>query len=148
MTTKIESFYQLRKKYRGAHVFGFGVFVSAWIARAIYKIAKLNMEYLHLVIFIILLLSLAYLAYFAIRFNIIERKIKEDLSLREALHDELFQLNELKAWRTAFFSVISFNVLVAILSLFVVFEDLMLIFITTLLIGFGSYSLTLYILDR
>jgi hypothetical protein len=55
---------------------------------------------------LILLLSLAYLAYYAIRFNIVEHKIKEGLSLREALHNELFQLNELKAWRTAFFSVI------------------------------------------
>ena len=76
------------------------------------------------------------------------RKIREDPSLKEALHDELFQLNELKAWKTAFFSVIGFNVLVAVLSLFIVFEDLMLIFLTTLLIGFGSYSLTLYLLDR
>lgn len=127
---------------------GLGIFVIAWITRSIYKVADLDMENLHLVIFIILLLSLAYLAYYAIMVNIIEHKIKEDLSLREALHDELFKLNELKAWKTAFFSVIGFNVLVAILSLFIVFEDLMLIFITTLLIGFGSYSLTLYILDR
>ena len=148
MTTQIETFFQLRKKYRGAHVLGLGIFFMAWIARSAYKIAKLDMEYLHLVIFIILLLSLAYLAYYAIRFNIIERKIKQDGSLREALHDELFQLNELKAWRTAFFSVISFNVFIAVLSLFLVFEDLMLIFITVLLIGFGSYSLTLYLLDQ
>jgi uncharacterized protein with PQ loop repeat len=148
MTTQIEVFYQLRKKYRGAHVLGLSIFFFAWIARSIYKISTSNMENVHLIIFILLLLSLAYLAYFAIRFNIIERKIKQDPSLREALHDELFQLNELRAWRTAFFSVISFNLIVALLSLFIVFEDFMLIFITTLLIGFGSYSLTLYILDR
>ena len=148
MATQIETFYQMRKKYHGAHVLGLVIFAIAWIARAIYKTANLNIDNLHLVIFIILLLSLAYLAYYAIRFNIVESKIKQDQTLREALHDELFQLNELKAWRTAFFSVIAFNVLVALLSLFVIFNDLMLICITALLIGFGSYSLTLHILDR
>jgi hypothetical protein len=148
MSTQIETFYNLRKKYRGAHVFGLSVFTLAWIARSIYKVSNSDNESLHLVIFLILLLSLVYLAYYAIRFNIIERKIKNDQSLKEALHDELFQLNELKAWKTAFFSLIGFIALMAILSFFVIFKDLMLIFITAFLIGFGSYSLTLYILER
>lgn len=148
MTTQIESFYQMRKKYRGAHVFGLSIFTIAWIARSIYKVTKLNMENLHLAIFIILLLSMVYMAYYAIKFIIVERRIKSKPALSEALHDELFQLNELKAWKTAFFSIVGFNVLAAIFSLFVNIEDLMLIFITTLLIGFGSYSITLYILER
>jgi len=148
MTTQIESLYRIRKKYRGAYIIGLSIFFIAWIARSICKVIELNMQDLHVTIFIILLLSLFYMAYYAIRFNIVERQIRGDPSLREALHDELFQLNELKAWRTAFFSVIGFTVLAAILSLFITIEDLMLIFITTLLIGFGSYSLTLYILER
>ena len=148
MTTQIESFYQMRKKYRGAHVLGLSIFFLAWIARSIYKISDVKMEIVHLVIFMILLISLVYMAFYAIKFNIVERRIKRDQTLKEALHDELFQLNELRAWKTAFFSVIGFNVIVALFSLFIVFEDLMIIFITTLLIGFGSYSVTLYILDR
>jgi hypothetical protein len=148
MTTRVEIFYQMRKKYRRAHVFGLSIFTSVWIARSIYKVTKLNMEELHLAIFLILLLSLAYMAYYAIRLNIIERKIKREPLLREALHDELFRLNVLKALKTAFFSVIGFNVLAAIVSLFINNEVLMLIFITILLIGFGSYSLTLFILER
>ena len=148
MTTQIESFYQMRKKYRGAHVLGLSIFFLAWIARSIYKISDVKMEIVHLVIFMILLISLVYMAFYAIKFNIVERRIKRDQTLKEALHDELYQLNELRAWKTAFFSVIGFNVIVALFSLFIVFEDLMIIFITTLLIGFGSYSVTLYILDR
>ena len=148
MTTQIESFYHLRKKYRGGHVFGLGIFIIAWIAYSIYRFIKLNTENLLWAIFIVLVLSLVYLAYNAIRFNIVERQIKSNPALKEALHDELFQLNELKAWKTAFFSVIGFTVLSAISSLFIDIEDIMLIFITTLLIGFGSYSFTLYILER
>jgi hypothetical protein len=148
MSSQIESYYQMRKKYRGAHVLGLGIFFMAWVARSIYKIADMETESVYFVIFIILLLSLGFMGYYAIRFNIIERKIKADQSLKEALHDELFRLNELKAWKIAFFSVIGFNLLAAILSLFIIFDDLMLIFITTLLIGFGSYSLTLHILER
>jgi hypothetical protein len=148
MRTEIETLYQLRKKYRGAHVLGLGIFFIAWLARSVFKIADVDMENVHLAIFIILLLSLVFLSYNAIRFNIIERRIKKDSVLKEALHDELYQLNDLKAWKTAFFSIIIFIALVAILSLFIFFEDLMLIFITTFLIGFGSYSLTVYILER
>ena len=148
MTTSIELHYQLRKKFRGAHILGLIIFTLAWIARSVYKTANLDIENVHLVIFIVLLFSLAYLAFYAIRLNMLEHRIRSNPDLKEALYDELFRLNELKAWRTAFFSVIGFNVVIAILSLFIHFEDLMLIFITVLLIGFGSYSLTLYLLDR
>lgn len=148
MPTQIETFYQKRKKYRGAHIGGLIIFFLAWISRSIYKISQQNLEYLHSGIFLILMLSLVFLAYYAVRVNILEHQIKKDSTLREALHDELFRLNELKSWKVAYFAVIGFVVLVAILSLFIVFKDLMLIFITTLLIGFGSYSLSLYILDR
>ena len=80
MSTRIESFYQMRKKYRGAHVLGLSIFFLAWIARSVYKIAEAEIESLYLVILIVLLLSLVYLAYYAIRFNLVERKIKADKS--------------------------------------------------------------------
>lgn len=148
MLTQPEILYNLRKKYRGAHVLGLGMFTLAWIARSIYKVTNSENERLHLVIFIFLLLSLFYLAFYAIRLNIVEHKINNDPSLKEALHDELFQLHELRAWKTAFFCLMSFNILMAIFSLFVVIDDIMLIFITSFLVGFGSYSLTMYILER
>ena len=148
MANKIEMFYQNRKKYRGAHIIGLSIFLLAWIARSIYKLSGTDMENIHLFIFIILLLSLLYMAYNAIRLNIVERKIKADINLREALHDELFKLNELKSWKFAFFTIIVFIAIISILSFFIKFEDLMLIFVTTFIIGFGSYSLTLHILDR
>lgn len=148
MSTKGEIYYNLRKKYRGAHVYGLIAFTLAWIARSIYKISHFEDENLYLVIFVILFLALAYLSYYAIRFNIVERKINRDPSLKEALHDELFQLNELRAWKTAFFSLMGFNILMALLSLFVVFNDIMLVFITSFLVGFGSYSMTMYILEK
>lgn len=41
-----------------------------------------------------------------------------------------------------------FVILAAVASLFVHYRDPMLIFITTLLVGFGTYNTTVYLLDR
>jgi hypothetical protein len=148
MSTQIEIFYQIRKKYRGAHIFWLVIFTVAWIMRSVLKITNAENETMQQITMVVLLLSLIILAYYAIRFNIVEHKINKDDKLKKALHDELFQLNELKAWKTAFFSVMGFILLIAVFSIFVVISDLMLICITALLIGFGTYSFTLYIRER
>jgi di/tricarboxylate transporter len=111
-------------------------------------VGDLELDILEALAMTVLLLAVLFQAYFALRYNLLEREINRDPILKDALNDELMRLNQLKAWRTAFFSLIIFIVVVAILSLFINFKDLMLIFITALLIGFGTYNTTLYILDR
>ena len=76
MQNQIEALYAARKKYRGSHVLGLGIFLMTWIARSISKIAGLKLQNLNLAVLLILLLALLYLAYFAMRVNLIERKIK------------------------------------------------------------------------
>jgi hypothetical protein len=68
--------------------------------------------------------------------------------LKDALNNELVQLNELKAWRASFFSVIGFIVVAAVLSIFMHINDIMLVFLTALLIGFGTHNTAVYLLDR
>lgn len=70
------------------------------------------------------------------------RKIKKDPSLKDPLNNELVQHNELIAWRASFFSVIGFIDVAAVVSIFVHINDLMLIFLATLLIGFGTHNAT------
>jgi hypothetical protein len=148
MSTQIEIADQRRTRYRGGHIVWLIVFFVAWLVRSILKVAELEMDTLHTGLLAVLIFSVLAQAYYAVRIKLLEREIRRDPSLRHALDNELVHLHQLKAWRAAFFTVILFIVLAAVLSLFVDFNDLMLIFITALLIGFGTYNTTVYFLDR
>jgi len=78
----------------------------------------------------------------------VERKIRKDPVLKEALYNEMVQLNELKAWRAAFFSLILFILLAAYLIVADILKDPMILVVTALLVGFGSYNVTVYLLDK
>jgi uncharacterized membrane protein YcfT len=148
MTTKTEIMDQKRKKFRRGYIIWLVVFFIAWIARSVLKIFELEMDLLETILLVILLLSVSIQAFYALKDNLLNLKMKKDPLLREAMNDELVQLNELKAWKTAFFSLIGYIIVVAIVSLFITFNDQMLIFVTALLIGFGSYNTAVYILNR
>ena len=148
MSTQIEMMDQERTRCRGGHIVWLIVFFIAWIVRSVLKIAELEMDTAYTVLMAVLILSVLVQAYYAVRIKLVERRINRDASLKHALNNELVRLNQLKAWRASFFSVILFIVVSAVVSLFVDFNDLMLIFITALLIGFGTYNTTVYLLDR
>jgi hypothetical protein len=148
MTSQIEIFDERRRKYRGGLILGSLIFFLAWIGYVIYRISEQELELLHKGLLTILIISVLFQAYFAIRYNLLEKKIREDPFLKEALHNELVRLNELKAWRASFFSVIGFIILAAVASIFVQINDLMLVFLTALLIGFGTHNVAVYLFDR
>jgi hypothetical protein len=148
MSTQIEMTDQERARYRGGHIVWLIVFFIAWVVRSVLKIAELEMDTTYTVLMAVLILSVLVQAYYAVRIKLVERRINRDASLKHALNNELVRLHQLKAWRASFFSVILFIVIAAVVSLFVDFNDLMLIFITALLIGFGTYNTTVYLLDR
>jgi hypothetical protein len=144
----IEFFDQKRKKYRGGTIIGTLIFFVAWLLRCVIKISEPEMETFHIIVLTILILSICSQAYFAVKLKFIEKKIKRDPVLKEALHNEWVRLNELKAWKVAFFSIIIYIIFVGILSFSVKINDTMLIVVTALLVGFGSYNTTLQILDK
>ena len=148
MTNQIEMYDRKRKKYRGGHILGFIVFFIAWIVRTLIKMLELKLGTLYSGSMIVLLLAIAVMAYFTVRFLIVERKIRKDPILKEALYNELVRLNELKAWRIGFFSLIVFIILAAYLIVAELLKDPMLLVVTALLVGFGSYNITVYLLDK
>jgi hypothetical protein len=148
MTNQIEMYDRKRKKYRGGHIIGFIVFFIAWIVRTLIKMLELKLGTLYTGSMIVLLLAIAVMAYFAARLVIVERKIRKDPIIKEALYNELVRLNELKAWRIGFFSLIVFIILAAYLIVADLLKDPMLLVVTALLVGFGSYNITVYLLDK
>lgn len=148
MTTQIEMYDQKRKRNRGGGLIGSAIFLVAWIGYVITRISCLNNDLLRTIVLAVLILAVLFQAYFAIKNVLLEREIKKDPQLKDALNNELVQLNELKAWRASFFSVIGFIVVAAVLSIFMHINDIMLVFLTALLIGFGTHNTAVYLLDR
>lgn len=148
MTTQIEMYDQKRKHNRGGGLIGSPIFLIPWIGYVITRIACLNYDLLRTIVLAILILAVLFQAYFAVKNILLEREIKKDPQLKDALNNELVQLNELKAWRASFFALIGFIVVAAVLSIFVQINDIMLVFLTALLIGFGTHNTAIYLLDR
>ena len=112
------------------------------------RISCLNNDLIPTIVLAVLILAVMFQAYFAIKNVLLEREIKKDPQLKDALNNELVQLNELKAWRASFFALIVFIVVAVFLSIFVQINDIMLVFLTALLIGFGTHNTAVYLLDR
>lgn len=148
MTTQIEIFDRDRKRYRTGLLVGSLVFLLAWFGYILVRVTPQPQELLHTIVLVVLIASLIVQAYFALRTTLLERNIRKDARLKEALNNELIQFNELKAWRIAFFAVVGFIVITAGFSFFVQIEDLMLVLLTLLLVGFGAHNLAIYVLDR
>jgi hypothetical protein len=148
MTNPIEMYDRKRKTYRGGHILGFIVFFIAWIVRTLIKTLDLKLGALYTGSMIVLLLAIGVMAYFAARLVIVERKIRKEPVLKEALYNELVRLNELKAWRIGFFSLIVFILLASYFIIAGLLKDPMLLVVTALLVGFGSYNIAVYLLDK
>lgn len=148
MTSKIELFDQKRKRFRKGTVTWLFVFVIAWIVRSALKVQAVEAGIWSKVLLAILVLSLVFQAYYVLREMLLGKEMRNDALLKEALNDELTQLNALRAWKAAFFAVIGYILIIAILSFFVQFNDLMLLLLTAFLIGFGTYNAAVYFLNR
>ena len=148
MTTQIEIFDRSRKRYRNGLLIGSFVFLLAWFGYILVRVSPRPMEIFHTIVLVVLITSLVVQAYYALRTTLLERQIRRDAKLNEALNNELIELNELKAWRAAFFSVLIFIAIIGVFSFFVQIKDLMLVLLTLLLVGFGAHNLAVYLLDR
>ena len=148
MTSKIELLDKKRKSYRKGYVIGFFVFLVTWFARSAMKTLDIGSNSLHDGLLAVLILVALVQAYYVRKETRLKDEFRNDKLVAEALNDELVQLNELKAWRIAFFSLIGYIMLLAVLSFFVEFNDLMMLLITAILIGFGTYNAAVYFLNR
>lgn len=148
MTSKIELLDKKRKNYRKGYVIGLFVFLFAWIVRSAMKTLDFGANSLQDSLLALLILAALVQAYYVQKEARLKDEYRNDEFVVEALNDELVQLNELKAWRIAFFAVMGYIIIVAVLSFFVLFNDLMMLLITAILIGFGSYNAAVYFLNR
>lgn len=148
MTTKIEFFDQKRKRNRGGFLVWSTIFFIAWFFRAGFKLLELENDLIYTILLVVLLVSIGFQVVFVLWDRRLDTEMKNDPLLREALNDELVQLNELRAWKVAFFALIGFILFAAIISMLIEINDLMLIYLTALLVGFGTRNMAVYFLNR
>ena len=120
------------------------------IARSAMEIAGKRAGTLWTVLNAVIVLSILWMIYFTTRLVIVVREIRKDPLLKEALNNELDRLNELKSWRVGFFSLIFFN-LIALYVFHVMavpLKEPVILLIISLLVGFGSFDIARYVLDR
>lgn len=150
MSNKIETYGQKRKKFRGGYLLGDIVFLIVFIARSAMEIAGKRAGTLWTVLNAVIVLSILWMIYFTTRLVIVVREIRRDPLLKEALNNELDRLNELKSWRVGFFSLIFFNLIALYVFhiMAVPLKEPVILLIISLLVGFGSFDIARYVLDR
>ena len=148
MTTNIERYDQKRNQNRRGFLVWSTVFFVAWFIRSALKLIEFESDPLYTLLLIVLLVSIGLQVVFVFKDRRLDQELKKAPHLMDALNDELVQLNGLKAWKVAFFALIGFIVFAAILSMLMVINDLMLIFLTALLVGFGTRNMAVHFLNR
>ncbi len=147
MTHRIEKFDMERKRLRGGHILSIIAFFLTWIAFASLEIAHLEESRLSRILLIICYIFLVAVVYFAVRLRRNAYLINRDPVLKEALHNELVQLNRLRAWRTAFIAMAVFLAAIGLLSFFVEIENLMIV-ASSLIVGLGTQRIAFFLLDK
>lgn len=148
MTTKIERVDQQRGKNRQGFLVWSTIFFISWFIRSGLKIAEVENDTVFTVLLVVLIISLVLQVVYMFRDHRLYVEMKQDPRLKEAMNDERIQLNELRAWKVGFFALIGFIIFAAIVSLLIEINDMMLVYLTALLIGFGARNTAVYLLDR
>lgn len=148
MTTNLEYFEQKRSHIRRNFLIWSTVFFVTWFVRSALKLAEVENDLIYTVLLIVLLVSLGFQVVFMLKDHSLDTEMKKHPQIREAMDDELVLLNELRAWKIAFFVLVGFILFAAVLSIVMRINDPMLIYITALLVGFGSRNMAVYTLNR
>lgn len=148
MTTNLEYFEQKRSHIRRNFLIWSTIFFVTWFVRSALKLAEVENDLIYTVLLIVLLVSLGFQVVFMLKDHSLDTEMKKHPQIREAMDDELVLLNELRAWKIAFFVLVGFILFAAVLSIVMRINDPMLIYITALLVGFGSRNMAVYTLNR
>jgi hypothetical protein len=148
VSSNIESYDRKRKRLRSGRVLGLVAFWMLFKIRSARVVAGWRPANEWTAMETALTLCVLVLAFFSFRLVFVERAIRRDPLLREALYNEMHRLNDLKAWRAALFCVMGLNAVMAFVAMAVPLRDPMILIVGNLLVGFGGFDVARYVLDR
>lgn len=145
MSSEIEIWEKRRVRYLEWFLVGFVIFMILSITRFFFRASGLNSKPIGVVVLAGLVLSVLILAASTMALAKMNSRFKEDPVLREALKNELVSYVELESWKAAYFGAIATTMFFAIAWFFYPVYDPVLVSITAIIAGAGSYILTFYI---
>jgi hypothetical protein len=104
----------------------------------------LNSQPIGIAVLIGLILSILLLALSVTGSALLEKTIKDDPLLREALHNELIQALEVQSWKAAYLGAVGTTIFFAVVWFFYPVSDPVLVALTAIIAGAGAYQATFY----
>ncbi|MEE9554351.1 MAG: hypothetical protein V3W18_08655 [candidate division Zixibacteria bacterium] len=148
MNRDIEKMDRARRSYLRGYLVAFVIFVILMFTRFFFRADNLNREPIGIVVLIGLIITVVIQAYYMMRLSLLQKKIRGNPELKEALEYELVRLHELKSWKAAYLAAIATTSFFAIVSFSYPICDLVMVALSSIIIGAGAYRMAFYILDR
>lgn len=144
MNSEIERLDQQRMRYLEWYLIGSIVFIILSVTRYFLRLGDLNASPVGQAVLYGLILSLLVLAVSALASTRLGRKINQDPALKEALNNELVQALDVQSWKAAFFGAIGTTMFFALSWFFYPVCDPVMVALTAIVVGLGSYQGTFY----
>jgi len=148
MSSPVETYDRLRRRYFLVYLVGQVSFLAAWIARLIMRETSVLRAWLDTAFALLLLLSVLVLFYSFLGLNKVRKAVISDPDLREALYDELVRLNWERAWKYGFLAVMAGLAFFAVFNFLSPVKDVFAFILTAFFAGASGYTFAFYRLDR
>jgi hypothetical protein len=148
MADEIEVMEARGRSYLKGYLIAFYIFMFLWIVRFFFRESGLNYEPIGYLVLAGLIIMVLIQAFFMGRLALWKKKVRGDSRLNAALNNELIKLYELRSWKIAFLSAVGSTFFFAVVSFFYPICDLVLVALTSLIVGGGAHMTAFYVMNR
>ncbi|MBE0687132.1 MAG: hypothetical protein IH585_14170 [Anaerolineaceae bacterium] len=146
MSNKIEVFDLKRIRFLKWQIIGVMLFLIISISEMILKFSGIPIRDIRWISLPLLIISVLLQAIFVMKLAFLQKKIDKDMELKQALDNELVNLNRMKAWRTGFIILALFTGVFGVLSIFFPVDPVYAA-LTSIVAGAGGYNLGFFVLE-
>lgn len=145
MTTEIERLDRKRISLLEWHLGGFLTFLVFSIVRFFFRASGLNTTPVGIAVLTFSILGVAIVGLSTAGLAAINRRVRHEPSLQEALYNEYIRAIELSSWRAAFIGSVVSNIFFAAAYFIYPVHDPVLVALNSIVIGAGAYHLSFYL---
>lgn len=144
MDSDIETLDKKRMRYLEWYLIGFAIFLPMSLMRFFFRLSGLNSQPIGQVVLAGLFISLGLMAYSTYCSAMLVRKIKGDPVLYGALYNEMVQSLETQSWMAAYIGACATTIFFALVHSFYPICDLVLVALTSIIVGACAHRVTFY----
>lgn len=144
MESEIERLDRMRMRYLEWYLIGIIIFLILFLLRYFFRLRGLNAQPIGIAVLAGLFLCVGLIAFSTYKSAILARVIKGDPLLEEALYNEMVQSLETQSWKAAFIGSIAATSFFAVIEFIYPICDLVLVALTSMIVGFGVNRATFY----